>query len=684
MRLARGAFGAVLALLLVPAAASAAPTWVTPVAPVSGAVQFGTAPQVASNARGDTAVAWLDPATGRVFASERPVGGTFTTGTQVDGTTADQVLGSVKLDAAGNIYVFYITNQTSPMLSRPWVAVKPLGGSTWVPTGLATANNNDPPQSPIVGAVAPDGKAVAVWFQAHSNNSLQSTFQYSTKPAGSSTWAAKQLLQNFQGNAPGIPSLAINSAGQAAVAFVKQFNRTAVGATMNAFGTFTALAELNTITNISNGLAFEIGVGIDEAGSATAVWSRDNAPPAGTGDNIIQFTTTSAGTAFPKAPASGPDNDLSATGADALNSAIAVGPDGTTTVAWIRGGVVEERTRAAGGSAFAAVTTIPNALTTPSGTLIAAGGDGSMIAVWSGTDTAKPAVGGARRAPGAASFTAIPQVPATDNAFPSLAADGEGNGAAAWNHTDTSGPTYGIQATGLDAVGPAISNVIFPSSAGVGAPFPYGATLFDRWAPSSANGLWTFGDGTVGALNGTKTYGADATLVATLTASDSFSNTTTATRPITVGTGGGGAGGGDIVPPVLTARLTNTIFAVNPNGAAEVPVAAAAKKGTTFVYSITEAARVVFTIHQKLPGRRVGGRCVRPTRRNAARRKCTRFVKRRAFAQDGAIGTNRKKFSGRIGKRTLRPGRYRARLVARDAAGNASKRVTLNFRIVRR
>ena len=683
MGLAPRAIGPALALLLLmPAVAVAAPTWVTPVAPVSGSVQPGSAPQIASNARGDTAVVWVDQTPGgHVFASERPVGGTFTTGAQVDPTTADQVLGSVKLDAAGNIYVFYITNQNTNASSRPWVAVKPIGGSTWVPTGLAPANSNDPPQSPIVGAVAPDGKAAAVWFQAHLNNSLQSTFQYSTKPAGSSTWAAKQLLQNFQGNAPGTPGLAINSAGQAVVAFVKQFNRTALGATMNVFGTFTALAELNTIANISNGLAFEIGVGIDETGSATAVWSRDNAPPAGTGDNIIQFTTTSAGTAFPKAPASGPDNDLSATGADALNSAIAVGPDGATTVAWIRDGVVEERTRAAGGSAFAAVTTIPNALTTPSGTRLAAGGDGSMLALWSGTDTAKPAVGGARRAPGAGSFTAIPQVPATDNAFPSLAADGEGNGAAAWNHTDTSGPTYAIQATGLDAVGPAISNVIFPSSAGVGAPFTYGATLFDRWAPASANGLWTFGDGTVGALNGTKTYGADATLVATLTASDSFSNTTTATRPITVGTGGTG---GDIVAPVLTARLTNTTFAVNPNGRAETPVAALARKGTTFVYTLTEAARVVFTIHAKKPGRRVGGRCVKPTRRNASRRKCTRFVKAGAFAQNGVTGTNRKKFSGRIGRKSLRPGRYRASLRARDAAGNASSVKRLNFRVVRR
>jgi hypothetical protein len=88
MALARRAIGAALPLLL-PAAAVAAPTWVTPVSPVSGSVQPSTAPQVASNGRGDTAVAWLDPATGHVFVSERPVGAAFTTGAQVD-ATADQ------------------------------------------------------------------------------------------------------------------------------------------------------------------------------------------------------------------------------------------------------------------------------------------------------------------------------------------------------------------------------------------------------------------------------------------------------------------------------------------------------------------------------------------------------------------------------------------------------------------
>ena len=642
MGLVRTAIGVALPVLLLPTAAFAAPNWATPVAPLSANVTSTTAPQVASNARGDTAVAWLDFATGHVFVSERPAGGTFTTGAEVS-PIADQVLGSVELDAAGNIYVFFVTQQSTNNASRPRVGVKPIGGSSWVVTPLAPAAATLPPQAPMAGAVAPDGRAVAVWLRADINNAVNSRLDFSTKPAGSSTWAPKAEIPGFIANSPGPLQLETNSAGQAVLAYSRQacanFSQGAHGTTMSAAGVWATAGALNTCASNDAGLAGGPVAGIDESGRAWAAWSRNNAPPAGSGNDIVQFTTTTVGTPFPTAAASGL-NDLSAAGANAGSPAIAVAPDGTTTVAWIRGGVVQERTRAPGGGAFGSVTTIPNTLTGPSGTLLAKAGDGSMVALWTGTSSATPVLGAARRTPGAASFTALPQVPGTDNANPSLAvADDQGNFPATWLHTDTSGPTYVVQATAFDVAGPAISNVTFPATGSVGTPFSYGATLLDRWSPSS--GQWAFGDGTTGALNGTKAYAAVGSYTATLTATDALGNSTSTTSPITVGVGvgPGGPGGGDIVAPLLTARLTNTTFAVNPNGRAETPVAALAKKGTTFVYSITEAARVVFTIHQKLPGRRVGGRCVKPTRRNAARRKCTRFVKRGAFAQQGTIGT---------------------------------------------
>jgi hypothetical protein len=672
-------------LLAFPPSASAV-DWVTPVSPVSGSVPQSTTPLVASNARGDTAVAWLDGSNNHIYVSDRPVGGTFSMGTEVS-TLADQQLGSLQLDDAGNIYVFFITEWQSNANSQPNVAVRPVGGTTWDTVKLAVKQPTLPAFSPIAGAVAPDGRAVAAWLQGNINNATLSKVQYSTKAAGSSTWAGKLDLPGATGNAPGPFGLAINSSGEAAIAFTRQAcSRRADGATMNASGTWTTINPLHTCANNSLGVAAEPLVGIDEEGNATAVWARNDAPPMGSGNDLIQFTTKAiAAAAWPTATASPSPNDLSVTGANASSPSLAVAPDGTTTVAWIRSGVIETRTRVAGSSTFGSVTTIPTTLTSPVGVRIAAASDGSVVAVWSGTNsTPKPAIGAARRAPGAATFAALPNVPAEDNASPSLAIDGEGNAPAAWVHQNT-GPTWAVNATGLDAAGPAISGVTFPGTAGVNEVFPYGATLTDRWSGATA-GVWSFGDGTTGPLNGTKSYGSAGTFGAALTASDSIGNTSQLNRSIVVGGGGGPGGGGSDTqrPAFLSARLTNTTFRVNPSGAAETPVATRAKKGTTFVYSLSESARVVFRIQAKKKGRRVRRRCVKPTRRNRDRRACTRFVKVGAFAQAASAGQNRKRFSGKIGGKRLRPGKYRATLIATDAAGNVSRRKFLNFKVVRR
>jgi CSLREA domain-containing protein len=147
----------------------------------------------------------------------------------------------------------------------------------------------------------------------------------------------------------------------------------------------------------------------------------------------------------------------------------------------------------------------------------------------------------------------------------------------------------------------------------------------------------------------------------------------------------GGGPPADTEPPVfLAASLKPRTFAVNRRGARETPVAARAHKGTTFRFRLSEAARVVFTIQRARPGRRVKGRCVKPKRSNRRRPKCTRFVAARRFAVTAAAGDNTKKFSGRIGRRALKPGRYRATLRATDVAGNSSKPKRLKFRVVRR
>jgi virginiamycin B lyase len=147
---------------------------------------------------------------------------------------------------------------------------------------------------------------------------------------------------------------------------------------------------------------------------------------------------------------------------------------------------------------------------------------------------------------------------------------------------------------------------------------------------------------------------------------------------------GGGVTADTIAPDVLSARLTNKTFAVDPKGPAETAVAARARKGTSFVYTLSEASRVLFTIEAQQKGRKVGRKCQKPSKKNKSRKSCTRYVKAGTFAQAGAAGANTKKFSGKIGRRTLKPGKFRATLLATDAAGNKSQVKRLSFAVVRK
>ena len=113
-----------------------------------------------------------------------------------------------------------------------------------------------------------------------------------------------------------------------------------------------------------------------------------------------------------------------------------------------------------------------------------------------------------------------------------------------------------------------------------------------------------------------------------------------------------------------------------------------ARKGTRIQWRLSEAARVTLTFQRARPGRRVRGRCVRPTRANRARRRCTRFVSvrpslTRANAQ---AGLNTLRFQGRLSSRRRLPlGTYRVVVGGVDAAGNRSApERSRSFRIVAR
>jgi hypothetical protein len=109
-----------------------------------------------------------------------------------------------------------------------------------------------------------------------------------------------------------------------------------------------------------------------------------------------------------------------------------------------------------------------------------------------------------------------------------------------------------------------------------------------------------------------------------------------------------------------------------------------AARGTRVKYRLSEAATATFRVKRELTGRRVRGRCVRPTRANRGRPRCKRYrTLRGSFSHIGTAGLNRFKFTGRLARRRLRRGHYRLVATATDAAANESTPARRSFRIIR-
>jgi hypothetical protein len=135
------------------------------------------------------------------------------------------------------------------------------------------------------------------------------------------------------------------------------------------------------------------------------------------------------------------------------------------------------------------------------------------------------------------------------------------------------------------------------------------------------------------------------------------------------------------LPPALSAvSLTNRSFA--PTGVRATTRKRVAR-GTTFRFTLSESAKVRIVFERRTGGRRVGGKCLAPTRARRNRRACTRYVAVSSISPSGVAGRNSVKFSGRLKGRPLAVGSYRATLTATDVAGQRSQPARLRFSIIR-
>jgi hypothetical protein len=145
----------------------------------------------------------------------------------------------------------------------------------------------------------------------------------------------------------------------------------------------------------------------------------------------------------------------------------------------------------------------------------------------------------------------------------------------------------------------------------------------------------------------------------------------------------GPAGRDTTRPSISRFSMTRRRFRVGYRRTARV--ARATPRGTEFRFRLSERATVRISISAARPGRRVRGRCRPATRRTRGRPHCTRYlVVATLTRRNRRPGGQAVPFSGRVGRKALRRGGYRASISAADAAGNRSRARRLSFTVVRR
>jgi glucose/arabinose dehydrogenase len=137
--------------------------------------------------------------------------------------------------------------------------------------------------------------------------------------------------------------------------------------------------------------------------------------------------------------------------------------------------------------------------------------------------------------------------------------------------------------------------------------------------------------------------------------------------------------------PVITRlRMARRSFAVSRRSTALTARARSrAPQGSVFRFTVSERSTVIVRLYRGVSGRRVGTRCLAPTRRLGRRKPCTRFVRASTLTRVLPAGRRSIAFSGRIGSRALPVGSYQAVVTAVDAARNVSRARTVTFEIVR-
>jgi PKD domain len=448
-------------------------------------------------------------------------------------------------------------------------ASHPAGGSWSQPTKLSTAGAE--PFGPQI-AVDPAGNAVAIWFNFNGN-----IVESASRPVGGS-WSLPTKLGETGG---GIDArVAVDPAGNAVaiwarlsatesiiesashpaggdwsgpvkVAVVPRFverPRIALDPSGNAVAIWDRLDPAGRViesasrpaagswsdpTRLSavGAEAIATQVAVDSAGNAVAIWRRVNA----TESNIESASRPIGG------DWSGP-TPVSPTGIDAERPQLAVDPAGNAVAIWARlsatESIIESASHPAAGSwseptqlSAAARSATGNDASQPQ---IAVDPAGNAVAIWRSVNGPNTTIIESASHPVGGSWSApIGLSSASGSAFePQIALDPSGNEVAIWSRF--TGTDDIIQAAAFDGAGPKFQSVGIPSSGRAGSKLRFAVSALDSWS-ALGQSTWSFGDRkSASGLSTTHAYAKPGLYQLTLRVSDALDNATTTTARIKI------------------------------------------------------------------------------------------------------------------------------------------------------
>lgn len=141
----------------------------------------------------------------------------------------------------------------------------------------------------------------------------------------------------------------------------------------------------------------------------------------------------------------------------------------------------------------------------------------------------------------------------------------------------------------------------------------------------------------------------------------------------------------DPVPPVISGLTIAPRRFVPAKKGSPITAVLSGKGGARLSFTLNVQANVRFTVQERVAGRVVRGKCVRPTKGNRAKKACQRTRTVTGVRLGGlSAGPHVLKLTGRrTSAKALAPGAYRLGVVATDGLGSSSDRVLAGFRIKR-